>query len=149
MAGRGDLLPFRIFDLLIDFLRSLSSFAQLIKGARRYSRSFIGRSCISVSSSQSHETILTLRSRRAVRTRKTSNQYAPVRLRSTTCRTHCHILLKVLLAANKMRDLRRHIVRNGASVHGDPFPNLFRGALLAEVAGYRYGEAFQWLFAHR
>ena len=58
------------------------------------------------------------------------------------CRTHCHILLEVFLAANEVGDLGRDIVSNGASVYMYPFPNLFQRALLSEVAGDRYSKAF-------
>ena len=59
--------------------------------------------------------------------------------------THCHILLKVFLAADEMRDLGTDVVGDDASVDGDPVPDPVRGALLAEVAGDGDGAAFEGL----
>ena len=146
--GLVNVLPFWMLSCMTAFFFSLVSLAHLTKGAIRYSSSFIGRSFNKVSSNQPQETILTVLSRRAFWTRKFIDQYASMRRRNATCRTHCHILLEVFLAANKVRDLRRDIIGNGASVYMYPFPNLFRRALISEVARDCYREAFQWLFPH-
>ncbi len=67
----SSLLPFLMFSFLTAFFFSLASAAHLTRGAMRYSNSFMGCSFIRVSSNQSQETILTVRSLRAFWTNKT------------------------------------------------------------------------------
>ena len=69
-------------------------------------------------------------------------------LGSAICHTHCHILLEVFLATNKVGNLRRDIICKDASIVMYPFAHLFGRALFSEVASNRNGEAFEWLFPH-
>ena len=65
------------------------------------------------------------------------------------CRTHGHALLEVFLATDKMRDLCRDIICEGASIDVYPFAHLFNRALLSKVASDCNGQAFEGLFPHR
>lgn len=61
------------------------------------------------------------------------------------CRTHCHTLLEVILAANKMRDLWRDVGCNGTPVGVDPSAHPVKRAFFSKVAGDGNGEAFERL----
>ena len=72
-----------------------------------------------------------------------------MRLESRVCLTHGHALLVVFLATDKMRDLCRDIICEGASIDVYPFAYLFNRALFSKVAGDCDGQAFKGLFPHR
>ena len=57
-----------------------------------------------------------------------------MRLGSRIRRTHCHALLEVFLATDKMCDLWRDIICKGASIDVYPFAQLFNRALFSKVA---------------
>ena len=67
---------------------------------------------------------------------------------SRGCCTHGHALLEVFLATNKMRDLCRDIIREGASIDMYPFAHLFNRALFSKVASDCNDQAFEGLFPH-
>ena len=66
-----------------------------------------------------------------------------IRSESVTTRTHCHTLLIMFLATNKMGDIWGDIIREGASVDLDPFSDLIVRALFSEGASDRNGESFE------
>ena len=72
-----------------------------------------------------------------------------MRFGSRICFTHGHALLEVFLATDKMRDLCRDIICEGASIDVYPFADLINRALFSKVASDCDGQAFEGLFPHR